>query len=429
MSKSPAKPKRKVPVATKTPPAAAAHKLTLPTAPVAPVKPHSAVHTGPRRSLGLVQHQSKRQQQRKSGKVQEQPAATVVISKQGKAAKRAKLKRSAPVDASATNTILDHPGDTSNAEPLIDAYQPKLFAMPVDPNAKGKTLESLANSRNQREDILRMFDGVLPTSIMEAKKFSNPDTDPVVGSYENTKGQMSTNKDGVGAKVSSFRSSGSGVAYGALSMFPRNICKAVLLLYSHPGDMVVDPFAGHNSRMETSVVNGRSYHGYDISHRFMEYNFKLADMLREDFPASTIELFEDDSRYMSSTPDGYGDFTVTSPPYWDIEDYGDESAQLGKLGGYKEFMQGLGAVCEQNFRALKPGAFAAWFINDFRRDGVFFDYHVHCLNALMAAGFVHHDTMIVNFGFPFRAVFAQQVIDGRILPKQHEYGLIMRKPL
>lgn len=327
-----------------------------------------------------------------------------------------------------TNTILDHPGDIDNAAPDISTYQPRLFDMSTSAEASGKNIESLRKSRNQREEIVRMFGGVLPTSIMVAKKGSNMKTDPSAGTYTETMGRMSTNAPGTEAgSVKSFAVSGSGVAYGALSMFPRNICNAMVLLYSKPGDIVVDPFAGHNSRMETCVMNGRHYHGYDISERFMEYNFALADKLRPEF-GMNVELFQDDSRFMRSTPDGLGDFTITSPPYWDIEDYGDEPEQLGKLGGYAKFLEGMGAVAKQNFRTLRPGAIAVYFINDFRRNGKFYAYHVHMLDLLLKAGFVQHDILIVDFGFPFRAIFAQQIIDERVLPKQHEYGLVMMKP-
>lgn len=317
--------------------------------------------------------------------------------------------------------------EQSPADPAKPAltFQQRLFDLQAPQTVFGKNVDSLRNSRNQREDIVRMFDGRVPASVMLAKKASNMSgTDQAIGTYEATAGVLKTNNK---TKIHSFRVSGGGVQAGALSMFPRNICKMCVLLYSKPGDTVVDPFAGHNSRMETCIVEGRHYTGYDISRRFMEYNFVLADQLRKEFHM-TVDLYEDDSRLMRHTPDALGDFTITSPPYWDIEDYGDEAPQLGKLGDYAVFLDGLFEVAKQNFRTLKPGAFCCWFVNDFRRDGKFYAYHVDTLNLLLDAGFIHHDMLIVDFGNAFGEMFATQIIERRVLPKRHEYGLIMRKP-
>lgn len=40
---------------------------------------------------------------------------------------------------------------------------------------------------------------------------------------------------------------------------------------------------------------------------------------------------------------------------------------------------------------------------------------------------MQHDIMIVDHGSPIRAAFATQLIDTLILPKQHEYALVMKK--
>lgn len=252
-------------------------------------------------------------------------------------------------------------------------------------------------------------------------------TDPVLGSYEDSeyKGHEGTNLH------KAFSISGRGAANGALSIFARNICRTCVLLYSNPGDMIVDPFIGHNSRMEVCVREGRHYHGYDVSQRFMVDNLRIRDELLEEYGNKPkIELSLSTSERMAFTPDGYGDFTITSPPYWDIEDYGDEPEQLGKWSKtYSEFMRKMTNVAKQNYRCLKPGAYAAYFVNDFRRDGFFYSYHIDMKQALEDAGFVMHDIMIVDLGRAFRESFIAQIVKQKILPKRHEYGIIVRKPL
>lgn len=304
------------------------------------------------------------------------------------------------------------------------AHQSRLFDLETDPTKTGKSVESLRNSRQQAEELTRMFKGDIPASIMRVKR-DEMNTDPVLGSYEE-----SGNHDFKGTNLhKAFTISGRGAANGALSIFARNICRTAILLYSKPGDMIVDPFIGHNSRMETCVREGRHYHGYDVSIRFMKDNYQIMADLKKEYPTMQIELNLQTSEKMIYTPDEYGDFTITSPPYWDIEDYGDEPEQLGKWSRtYDEFMDKMQNVANENFRTLKHGAYAAWYINDFRRDGKFYPYHVDTAEILQQAGFIWEDIMIVDLGRAFRESFIAQIVEQKILPKRHEYGIIVRKP-
>lgn len=146
------------------------------------------------------------------------------------------------------------------------AFQPRLLDVtPSDPTATGKSVESLLNSRQRAEELTLMFKGDIPASVMVVKR-DEMNTDPVLGSYEESgfNDFKGTEKDRL---HKAFTISGRGAANGALSIFARNICRAAVLLYSKPGDMIVDPFIGHNSRMETCIREGRHYHGYDVSLR------------------------------------------------------------------------------------------------------------------------------------------------------------------
>lgn len=295
--------------------------------------------------------------------------------------------------------------------------QEKLFASEAAP-ATGKTLEALEYSRERATEVMRMFDGHLPQSIMKAEKKSRGAADLATGSYSATE-----KYDGAFAKSSS------GCKYGALSAFPQNIGKACLLLYTEPMQTVFDPFAGHNSRMEFCVRNGRHYIGCDLSHKFMEFNRERADILRREYPEIRIELHEIDSRKIDTIKlQEQADFTITSPPYYDIEDYGDELQQLGKCSeNYFEFCRNMQRVADANYRKLKHGSFCVWFVNDFRREGVFHPYHIDTFKILREAKFSAWDMMITDFGGSFGQCFPAQVVDRKILPKRHEYGIVMRK--
>ena len=298
----------------------------------------------------------------------------------------------------------------------------------------GKGLDAVRKSKMGRNSLVALFGGIelLPASIMRAKRAKTPekvDELTTKRGYNNTAPgfeQSKNNRLSKDLKIA-YAMSGKGCGAGALSAFHREIGRSVVLFYTNPGDIVFDPFAGHNSRMELCVRTGRHYVGCDLSTEFMAFNNKRAKQLCEEFPEANIVLHHCDSRKVP-VKDEVGDFTITSPPYFDIEYYGDEPEQLGKAGSYKDFLIGLGKVMKENYRCLKPGAFACWFVNDFRKNKKFHLYHVDVIRLAKKAGFVPHDLMIVDMGNSIRDCFINQAIETKILPKRHEYCLVFRKP-
>lgn len=61
-----------------------------------------------------------------------------------------------------------------------------------------------------------------------------------------------------------------------------------------------------------------------------------------------------DSRDMSFIRDNTVDFIMTSPPYWNLKDYG-HSGQIGQCG-YEEYLDQLNAVWDECYRVAKPNA-------------------------------------------------------------------------
>lgn len=43
-------------------------------------------------------------------------------------------------------------------------------------------------------------------------------------------------------------------------------------------------------------------------------------------------------------------------------------------------------------------------------------------------GFVQHDIRIIDLGSSIAAAFVNQIVEGKLLPKRHEYALVFQKP-
>jgi DNA modification methylase len=292
-----------------------------------------------------------------------------------------------------------------------------------------KTLDDLAKSREARESILAHYGGELPQSVMRAD-FSTMAIDETQGQNELSRLPNST----------AFRMSGisvrEGKSGGGMSRFPQNVGRKLVLFYSKENDWVLDPFMGHNSRCELVLRAKRNYLGNDISFSFVEATKRAVELVKAELSSDlfagefqqTAELACGDSRALPWET-GCGDFTITSPPYYNLENYGDEPEQLG-LGArsYSHFLDRLQEVCCENWRVLKPGRFAVWCVNDFRLDGKFHSYHSDVIRLMQRAAFVQHDIAIIDFGTTIRAAFAAQAVEQKILPKRHEYALVFQKP-
>lgn len=69
---------------------------------------------------------------------------------------------------------------------------------------------------------------------------------------------------------------------------------------------------------------------------------------------TTHKIIIGDSRKMGEIPDESAHLVVTSPPYWQIKDYGD-ARQIGFNDSYDEYIAHLNTVWTECYRALSPG--------------------------------------------------------------------------
>lgn len=310
-----------------------------------------------------------------------------------------------------------------------------LIPPPGDEPATGKTLSALRRSRAGHNAMLALFGGQdgLPSSIMRTKRV-RPDAERDAHAAERNFVDClpDYNKRGladpkVPKSVKGMHRMNSGSLTGALSKFPQDVARSVVLFYTEPGDLIVDPFSGHNSRMELCVRAGRDYEGCDLSAPFMEFNRKRAAELRREFPNRKIRFHHCDSRDQPIAS-GVGDFTISSPPYWDLEYYGDEPEQLGLSNTYQGFLDGMQLCVAENYRTLKPGAYSAWFINDFRKNGKMYWYHMDLKAIGEQVGFIAHDIIVVDLGRGLRDGFINEAVRCKVVPKRHEFAVVFRKP-
>jgi hypothetical protein len=212
----------------------------------------------------------------------------------------------------------------------------------------------------------------------------------------------------------------------AWSVMPADLVAFFAKYYARPGDLYLDPFMGQGVQMQVAHKLGMHYRGYDLCKEF--FDFIDAVKSKIDDGSTLIAITHGDSRFPDEIPDGVGDFSFHSPPYWDIEYYGDEPEQLGTGKSYEEFLDGMEAVARAWLPKFKPGATHVVNVNDFRKDGRFYAYHADIISRFCRAGWELHDLWIIEGlvgGLP--KIFSVNSNMKRVAPKIHEYAIVFKK--
>lgn len=209
----------------------------------------------------------------------------------------------------------------------------------------------------------------------------------------------------------------------AATIMPAEIVEFFIKYYAKPGDTYLDPFMGQGVQMQVAKRFGVNYIGYDISEEFFAYIEEVKEKI--DDGSTVIEIYCADSMYPAKVTDNIGDFCFTSPPYWDIEFYGDEEEQLGKIPTYDDFLMSMESLAHSWLPKFKKGAKVVINVNDFRKDGKFYPYHADTITLFESAGYKFVDLWIIEGlvgGMP--KAFAVDFNLKRIAPRVHEYALV-----
>ena len=88
-----------------------------------------------------------------------------------------------------------------------------------------------------------------------------------------------------------------------------------------------------------------------VSNMLKQPTSELVDKL---YPNTVHRIYFKDSRSMKDVNDEEVHLVVTSPPYWNIKDYGNQN-QIGYRDELVEYFEKLGEVWSECIRVLKPG--------------------------------------------------------------------------
>jgi DNA modification methylase len=284
--------------------------------------------------------------------------------------------------------------------------------------------KNLKEKREIKEKVKKMFDGEMIRSIITPR-----DIDGNKRSNKLERQHQSGNRDTTANTMERADSFGK-KTLNTLSTFPSTITIVYTKLLSKEGDWVYDPFMGHNSRGEDVLSTGRKYASYDIHSFPVEFTRKAC----ERFPKENYELnlgSSEKSKYNDET----FDFSITCPPYADVEQYnkiyGETKHEDLSSKDLEEFLVLYKKCLSDTYRVLKKGAFFVLVIGDVHRNGKFTSLSNLTDQICESIGFIKHDENIYNrksnIGGDLN--YKTFILTCRRFPTIHEYILIYQKPL
>jgi DNA modification methylase len=211
--------------------------------------------------------------------------------------------------------------------------------------------------------------------------------------------------------------------------------RALIELYSKPGNLVLDPFVGGGTTLIEAWLLGRNAIGYDISPNAItmttsrleelhsranrESLFGLADV--------KIEVRTGDARKLRGVRPRSVDFICTHPPYGNALAYThDNPNDLSQIDDPEAFLDALSTAGKRFFEVLKPDGYCAIVIGDIRQNNTLFPLGIETLNRFRGIGFILEDIVIKTQSKDRSTEFYFKTDNFR-LRLAHEYLFVFRK--
>jgi len=213
--------------------------------------------------------------------------------------------------------------------------------------------------------------------------------------------------------------------------FPISLSKKVIELFSHKGELILDPFVGSGTTLIAAQDLDRNAIGFDLQEKYIQLSSDRLNTNQGLFTNSWQMAIQDDAKNISSwiRPESVS-LIWTSPPYANllnrkrtnksrrdrdngqlgkIEQYSQDQRDLGTMA-LEEYSDAMGNIFEKLLPLLKPKAHCVINVPDMWWDNTRVTIHVSLIQELRTRGYelrniiIWDRTNIVNqigiFGWP-----------------------------
>ncbi|MET1160022.1 MAG: DNA methyltransferase [Thermoprotei archaeon] len=233
------------------------------------------------------------------------------------------------------------------------------------------------------------------------------------------------------------------------------IPRALILMYTKPGDTVLDPMIGSGTTCIEAKLLGRNCIGVDINydaviltlHRLYELEKILRnreklekyvrelgmDITTDDILSARVEIYYGDARNLDKIASNSIDLIATHPPYLNIIRYGAREkieGDLSRTSSLEEYLLLFSQVSREMYRVLKPGRYLGILVGDTRIHKHYVPITHYVLQVLLHTGFILKEEVIkIQHKMKTTREVWSKLRERDFLLIYHEKLYIMRKPL
>jgi DNA modification methylase len=209
------------------------------------------------------------------------------------------------------------------------------------------------------------------------------------------------------------------------SIFDPVVCEIAYRWFCPPGGTVLDPFAGGSVRGIVASRLGRRYVGIELRPEQVAAN--IAQLHLADGPEP--EWRQGDAREIARlAAEIDADLVFSCPPYWNLERYSDDPADLSNMAR-EEFFAAYGAIIRGALARLRDDRFAVWIVGDVRDDGgCYVNLPGRTVEAFEAAGArFYNDAILVTAVGSLPVRVGRQFEISRKLGRTHQNVMVFVK--
>jgi DNA modification methylase len=214
------------------------------------------------------------------------------------------------------------------------------------------------------------------------------------------------------------------------------IPRALVLRYTEPGDVVLDPMAGSGTTCIEAVLLGRNCIAVDINYgAIMPTHHRLYHLARalerrgRGKAEARYRVYHGDARRLDKIPDGSIDLVATHPPYFGSVKYGRGEGDLSKARSLEEYLALFKQVAGEVYRVLKPGGVLGILVGDTRIKRRYVPASHYVLLALLDAGFALREEVVkIQHNMKTTREVWMKVKERDFLLIRHEKLYILEKP-
>lgn len=211
------------------------------------------------------------------------------------------------------------------------------------------------------------------------------------------------------------------------SIFDPVLCEVLYTWYADQGGLIIDPFAGGNTRGLIASILGYRYIGTDVSKQQVLVNKGKAKEIGE---TNATWHTEDGANLNKHVKKGEADLVFTCPPYYDLEVYDKNNpSDISNAGSYEEFLKGYTNIMHNTYDLLGKGKWAIIVVGNVRdKDGNYYDLVGDTVRLMEEAGFSYYNEIILATAIATATVRARKTFDGgKKVVKTHQNILFFAK--